>query len=96
MTLNVCVCVCVCVCWLCRVYDRRDFHAELTSLLTLRRVCDRLIHSVDEHFRTKYLRQSVDVLTKFNPYFIVAWQVKSYCRARERVVINDGCAVGRV
>eukprot|EP01033_Poteriospumella_lacustris_P006124 gene6124-4399_t len=56
------------------VYDRRDFHAELTSLLTLRRVCDRLIHSVDEHFRTKYLRQSVDVLTKFNPYFIVAWQ----------------------
>jgi hypothetical protein len=56
------------------VYSQRDFHAELTSLLTLRRVCDRLIQSVDDHFRSKYLRQSVDILTKFNPYFIVAWQ----------------------
>lgn len=49
---------------------------DLTSLLALRRVCDKLLEAVEEHFHLVYLRQPPAVLLTFNPYFLVAWQVR--------------------
>lgn len=60
---------------LSKLYNERDFHVELTSILTLRRICDKLLYNVNKHFQTKYLKQPLEVLSHFNPYFVVAWQV---------------------
>ncbi|RYG99162.1 FUSC family protein, partial [archaeon] len=48
---------------------------DASSLLSLRRVCDKLFEAVDDHFRTVYMRLPPEALITFNPYFLAAWQV---------------------
>lgn len=47
---------------------------DLDSLLALRSVCEGLLASAEDHFRTVYMRHPAHVLTTLNPYFLVAWQ----------------------
>ena len=56
------------------MYEEDDFDVELDSLLALRSVCEGLLESAEDHFRTVYMRHPANVLTTFNPYFLVAWQ----------------------
>eukprot|EP01039_Chlorochromonas_danica_P007534 gene7533-8332_t len=57
-----------------KLYSRANEEVDVSSLLSLRRVCDKLSEAVEEHFRVVLLRLPSDVLTAFNPYFLVAWQ----------------------
>eukprot|EP01039_Chlorochromonas_danica_P009626 gene9626-10641_t len=57
-----------------KLYARSGEEVDLSSLLALRRVCDKLLEAVEEHFHLVYLRQPPAVLLTFNPYFLVAWQ----------------------
>lgn len=58
-----------------RMYARTGEEVDLSSLLALRRVWDKLAAAVEEHFRVVYMRQPPAVLLTLNPYFLVAWQV---------------------
>jgi hypothetical protein len=58
-----------------RLYQGEDADVDLKSLLSLRTMCDNLLEAVSDHFRTVYIRHPASVLTTFNPYFLVAWQV---------------------
>lgn len=63
-----------CYC-LFRLYRGEDQKANLHSLLTLRRVCDQLLQSTEDHFRIRFLQQTDESMKKVNPYFVVATQV---------------------
>ncbi len=57
-----------------RLYENEEFNVELDSILALRVVCEGLLSSAEDHFRMVYMRHPAQVLTTFNPYFLVAWQ----------------------
>lgn len=60
-----------------RLYARTNEEVDLSSLLSLRRVCDKLSEAVEEHFRLVFMHLPTEVLLAFSPYFLVAWQVGS-------------------
>lgn len=59
---------------LSKLYDRTDYNADLSAIVTLQRTCATLMDAVDQHFRHVYMRQPAGELAALNPFFLVAWQ----------------------